>query len=251
MLRSLLLAAALFIPSAALAHFGMVLPPKAMIGKEDGREIPVTIAFTHPFEGIGLALERPEVFVQDPEGTRTDLSGDLADVPLFGEPAYEVNVPLSRPGVYAIAMTPPPYWEPAEDVFIVHYTKTYVAAYGDDTGWDATLDLPTEIVPVSRPFGLWAGNVFQGQVLIDGEPAPFAEVEVEHWNTEGVAAPDELMITQTIKADGAGIFTYAPPASGWWGFAALSEADYTLPQDGAEKAVELGAVIWVHFEPWS
>jgi cobalt/nickel transport protein len=23
-----------------------------------------------------------------------------------------------------------------------------------------------------------------------------------------------------------------------------------LPQDGEEKAVELGAVIWVHFEPW-
>ncbi|MEL7216262.1 MAG: DUF4198 domain-containing protein, partial [Pseudomonadota bacterium] len=71
-------------------------------------------------------------------------------------------------------------------------------------------------------------------------------------NSSGtVAVPDELMITQTVKADADGVFTYAPPSDGWWGFAALNTADYTLPQDGTDKAVELGAVIWVHFEEWT
>jgi hypothetical protein len=111
-------------------------------------------------------------------------------------------------------MEPQPYWEPAEDAFIIHYTKTYVTAYGDDEGWDTELGLKTEIVPLSKPFGLWEHNVFQGIVKMDGEPVPYAEVEVEFFN-DGLAAtaPDELMITQTVKADADGVFTYAPPAA--------------------------------------
>lgn len=86
---------------------------------------------------------------------------------------------------------------------------------------------------------------------LDGEAVPYAEVEVEYYNEDlSAQAPSDLMITQTIKADADGVFTYAAPQAGWWGFAALNTADYTLPQDGEEKAVELGAVIWVHFEEW-
>ena len=60
-----------------------------------------------------------------------------------------------------------------------------------------------------------------------------------------------MCIRDSIKADAAGVFTYAAPSDGWWGFAALNTADYTLPQDGVDKDVELGAVIWVHFEEWT
>ena len=87
---------------------------------------------------------------------------------------------------------------------------------------------------------------------MDGEPVPYAEVEIEHFNQDGSAvAPTDHMITQTIKADADGVFTYVAPAPGWWGFAALNTADYTLAHEGVDKPVELGAVIWVHFEPWS
>ena len=55
------------------------------------------------------------------------------------------------------------------------------------------------------------------------------------------------MITQTIKADGNGVFSCAGPVSGWWGFAALNGADFMLSQDGQKKGGELGAVIWVRF----
>jgi cobalt/nickel transport protein len=148
-------------------------------------------------------------------------------------------------------MTPVPYWEPAEDAFIQHFTKTYVAAYGDDEGWDAVLGLRTEIAPLTKPFGLWAGNVFQGIVQLEGTPVAYAKVEVEFYNEgQTAAAPSELMITQTIKADENGVFTYAAPAPGWWGFAALNTAPETMAFEGEEKAVELGAVIWVRFEPW-
>jgi len=148
-------------------------------------------------------------------------------------------------------MEPEPYWEPAEDCFIVHYTKAVVAAFGDDGGWDTEIGLMTEIVPLSKPFGLYAGNVFQGIVKVNGNPVPYAAVEVEFYNKDGKAeAPTDYMVTQTSKADQNGVFTYSAPKAGWWGFAALNEADFKLKADGEDKAVEIGAVIWVKFHEW-
>jgi len=112
--------------------------------------------------------------------------------------------------------------------------------------------LKTEIIPLSKPFGLYAGNVFQGIVKLDQKPVPYAEVEVEYYNEDGKAkAPTDYMVTQTVKADKNGVFTYAVPKAGWWGFAALNEADYELKlKSGEKKGVELGAVIWVKFHDW-
>ncbi|MGF1525489.1 MAG: DUF4198 domain-containing protein [Candidatus Competibacterales bacterium] len=236
----------------AWAHYGMIIPGDAMVSQEDGRSVELILSFSHPFEEEGMVLERPVAFAVTIGENTSDLLGQLEPTTVMDQPGFRLEYPLERPGTYVFAMEPKPYWEPAEDAFIVHYTKTYVTAYGDDEGWDTELGLKTEIVPLSKPFALWAGNVFQGIVKLDGEPVPYAEVEVEFYNRGAEATvPDELMITQTIKADASGVFTYAPPAAGWWGFAALNTADHTLPHEGEEKAVELGAVIWVHFEPWT
>lgn len=61
--------------------------------------------------------------------------------------------------------------------FIVHFTKVCVNALGLEEGWDKPVGLETEIIPKTRPYGLWTGNVFTGQVLIKGKPA--ADVDVE------------------------------------------------------------------------
>ena len=197
-------------------------------------------------------LETRAAFGNTHEGKTRDDLGSLQSATVMDEQGFTLEYPLDRPGTYIFAMEPEPYWEPAEDAFIIHYTKTYVTAYGDDEGWDTELGLKTEIVPLSKPFGLWEHNVFQGIVKMDGEAVPYAEVEVEFFNQAGDAtAPDELMITQTVKADADGVFTYAPPSDGWWGFAALNTAPATIALDGEDKAAELGAVIWVHFEDWT
>ncbi|MEM7520494.1 MAG: DUF4198 domain-containing protein [Pseudomonadota bacterium] len=244
--------AALISATPVLSHYGMIIPNDPMISQEDGRSVALTMSFSHPFELDGMMLDTPVAFSVTHEGRATDLLGDLQSATVMDEQGYTLDYALDRPGTYIFAMEPKPYWEPAEDAFIIHYTKTYVTAYGDDEGWDTELGLKTEIVPLTKPFGLWEHNVFQGIVKMDGAPVPYAEVEVEFYNQDAQAtAPDELMITQTVKADADGVFTYAPPADGWWGFAALNTADYTLPQDGIEKDVELGAVIWVHFEAWT
>nr|MDJ1018477.1 DUF4198 domain-containing protein [Paracoccaceae bacterium] len=217
----------------AAAHYGMIIPSDPMVSQEDGRSVTLDLSFSHPFELDGMVLETPLAFTVTHEGEETDLLGDLTAAEIMGEPGFTMEFPLSRPGTYVFAMTPEPYWEPAEDAFITHYTKTYVSAFGEDEGWDAELGLKTEIVPLSKPFGLWAGNVFQGIVMLDGAPVPYAEVEVEFYNQDGSASvPSDLMITQTIKADENGVFTYATPAAGWWGFAALNTAEEPMQFEG-------------------
>jgi cobalt/nickel transport protein len=235
----------------ASAHFGMVIPSDTMVMQEDNRTVTVALSFSHPMERVGMELEKPKAFGVSANGRSTDLLGQLKSAKVMDHTAWTVDYAIKRPGVYLFHMEPQPYWEPAEDCFIVHLTKTVVTAFGDDEGWDTELGLKTEIVPLAKPFGLYAGNVFQGIVKMDGKPVPFAEVEVEYYNQDGSAqAPTDYMVTQTIKADGKGIFTYATPASGWWGFAALNSADFTIKHDGQDKAVEMGAVIWVYFHDW-
>jgi cobalt/nickel transport protein len=233
------------------AHFGMVIPSNSMIMQENNRNIRIFLSFSHPFEMKGMELEKPKRFDVIFDGEKSDLLETLKKTQVMEHIAWETDFPVKRPGVYIFSMEPVPYWEPAEDCFIIHYTKTVITAFGDDEGWDAEADLKTEIVPISKPFGLYAGNVFQGVVKLDGKTVPFAEVEIEYFNQDKTAeAPTEYMITQTIKADQNGIFTYAVPAAGWWGFSALNTADFTLKHDGEDKDVELGAVIWVQFHDW-
>jgi len=252
--RYLLLFIALMVTpwTAAVAHFGMVIPSDNMIEAQDKRSVQITLSFSHPMEMVGMALKKPRLFNVYTNGRTYRLRDQLIPITVMGQPGWGMDYKIKRPGVFVFYMEPQPYWEPVEDSFIIHYTKTVVTAFGDDDGWDAELGVKTEIVPLSKPFALYAGNVFQGIVKFNGKPVPSASVEVEFYNRHRLAkAPTDYMITQTIKADKNGIFTYAAPQAGWWGFAALSQADFKLKnKQGQEKAVELGAVLWVHFEKW-
>jgi cobalt/nickel transport protein len=155
---------------------------------------------------------------------------------------------LKQPGDHVFYVVPEPYWEPAEETFIIHYTKVIVNAFGLESGWDAEVGLKTEIIPLTRPYGLYAGNIFQGMVLVDGKPAPFTEVEVEYYNKDGkYSAPAAPFVTQVVKADANGVFSYAMPVAGWWGFAALNQGEDKVVSaaDGKSYPVELGALIWI------
>ncbi|MFO7753011.1 MAG: DUF4198 domain-containing protein [Desulfobacteraceae bacterium] len=237
--------------SAGYSHFGMVIPSDNMVMKDDERSIDLELSFSHPFEGRGMELVKPERFFVVKDGKKESLLDSLESAEVMGEKAWQANYPVKRPGAYTFCMVPEPYWEPAEDCYIIHYTKTVAAAYGLDEGWDAEVGLKTEIVPLTKPYALYENNLFQGVVKLNGEPVPHAEVEVEYYDREGrFEAPSDYMVTQTVKADKNGVFSYAVPGSGWWGFAALSTSGETKVHKGEEKEIELGAVIWVRFEEW-
>jgi cobalt/nickel transport protein len=241
----------LLLSGGAFAHFGMVIPSDSMVMQGDKRTVILNLSFSHPFEMVGMELVKPKEWTVVSNGNKRNLVGSLKKTRVMGHGAWTMNYKINRPGLYTFYMEPEPYWEPAEDCYIIHYTKTVVAAFGEEAGWDEPVGLKTEIIPLSRPFGLYAGNLFQGIVMLDGKPVPHAEVEIEYYNQDRkAAAPTDYMITQVVKADQNGVFTYAAPKAGWWGFAALNTAAEKMKYEGEEKDIELGAVLWVEFQTW-
>lgn len=233
----------------AFAHFGMVIPSKSMVMQGDARDVALEVSFSHPFEMAGMDMERPIKFEMIMNNEKTDLLPALKETKIMGKKGWHMSRKINMPGVYWFHVEPAPYWEPAEECYIIHYTKTVVAAFGDDEGWDAPVGLKTEIIPLTRPFGLYAGNLFQGQVLVDGKPAPGTKVEIEYFNKDKKSsAPNDYFITQVVKADSSGVFTFAVPKAGWWGFAGLNTSDKKIKHDGKEKDVEIGAVLWIEFK---
>ena len=241
----------LFVSSAhdSLAHFGMVIPSEVTVMENERANIELNLKFWHPFENRGMDLAKPAAFDVYFDGESQSLLSSLKEGKEQGKTVWSTPYKITRPGLYAFVMQPQPYWEPEEDCFIVHYTKAYVDAFGDVEGWSEPLGLKAEIVPLSRPSALYAGNVFQGQVLFNGKPVSGAEVEIEWYPGVEMTgqAPNATMVTQTVRADNQGIFTYAAPNSGWWGFAALLEGDYKLKQGDEDKDVEVGAVLCIYF----
>lgn len=232
----------------ALAHFGMIIPSSSMILEQGAAAINLELSFSHPMAMQGMPMAEPKSVAVVSGGKSEDLSQMLRETQIMDQQAWALSYTIKRPGVYQFIMEPAPYWEPTEDCFIIHYTKAYVAAFGEEAGWDEPVGLKTEIVPLIRPFGNYTGNVFRGQVLLDGKPVPGAEVEVEFYNREGrYAPPNDYFVTQVIKADADGVFAYGVPFAGWWGFAALNPAAETLDYEGEAKSVELGAVLWAEF----
>ena len=171
----------------AIAHFGMLIPSDNMVLQGDDRIVHLKASFSHPMEMVGMELMKPKVLSVRANGKKLDLLDNVKQIQVMGQKAWQLDYQIKRPGVYMFYMEPQPYWEPVEDVFIIHYTKTVVAAFGNDEGWDDEIGLETEIVPLSKPFGLYTGNVFQGIVKLNGKSIPFAEVEVEYYNIENTA----------------------------------------------------------------
>jgi cobalt/nickel transport protein len=70
---------------------------------------------------------------------------------------------------------------------------------------------------------------------------------VEYLNEGGrVAVPNDAFVTQVIKADAQGVFSYSMPKAGWWGFAALVPGPEKMKSPtGKMVDVELGGVMWV------
>uniref|UniRef100_UPI00405798DA DUF4198 domain-containing protein n=1 Tax=Candidatus Electronema sp. TaxID=2698783 RepID=UPI00405798DA len=237
--------------SEAFAHFGMVIPTENIITPEK-KSVTVEVSFSHPFEMIGMNMVKPKQFQMISGSDKIDLLPQLKEGKVMEHQAWTADIAIKKPGVYSLVMEPEPYWEPAEDLSIIHYTKTIIAAFGDDQGWDEPVGIATEIVPMTRPFGNYTGNSFSGKVLLNGKPVPGAAVEVELYNKDKrYTAPSDYHVTQVVKADENGVFTFTCPQPGWWGFSALNEADYKLKNPaGEEKGVELGAVLWIYLDEY-
>jgi cobalt/nickel transport protein len=248
--RALLLPLLLALPPLSQAHFQELIPSADIITQENGNQISLSLTFTHPMEGGPIMqMDEPVRFAVIGPAGESDLKESLKAVERDGKRTYRADYRVKEPGDYLFFLEPAAYWEPAEGVMIVHYTKVVVDAFGAEAGWDRDIGLPVEISPLTRPYGLWTGNLFRGVVKRHGQPVPYAKVEVEWRNDGSLKPPADAFITQVVKADANGVFAYAMPRQGWWGFAALLEGEKPMPNPQGESVpVEAGGLIWVHVQ---
>lgn len=248
-------AATVLAGAPAAAHFQMIYAPEAAVEKPT--DVTFKLVFTHPFaNGHTMDMGTPEAFFVQHRGKRTDLTASLKPITWKGAEneagAYEASYKIKRNGDYVFVLEPAPYYEESEDIYIQQITKTILNKGGIPTDWTATIGLPTEIVPLNKPYNVYAGSTFSGVVLSDGKPVPGTEVEIEYIaappDMTANAAPPRTMVRPPESAlvavtDANGTFTFGLPKAGWWGFAALGVGP-DKEHDGKELSQD--AVIWVH-----
>jgi len=234
-ITSLLLGVSIF----AQAHFLTFLPSTDNVTNKKESNINLDISFIHPFERTGMTMEKPEVYLNNKQ---TKLS--LQETSKFEHKAWKSEYNIKMPGVYKFFVEPVPYFESAEEKFISHVPKVVISSFGLEDGWDEPLGLKYEIIPMIKPFALYSGNAFQGKVISDGKAAANVEVEVELYNEFGLKAPSDAHITQVVKTDDNGVFSFTMNHKGWWGFAALIE-EGELQHKGKNYPIENGALMWV------
>ena len=246
--------AALFSASATEAHFQLVYTPEVTIEKPTA--LPFKLVFWHPFEnGHVMDMGRPESFYRVLKGKKTDLMGTLKPIAFQGASnsakAFKSTFKVKRNGDHIFVLTPSPYYEESEDIYIQQITKSLVNKGGVPTGWNEPVGLPTEIVPLNKPYNVLTGSTFSGRVLSGGAPVPGAEIEIEFiaaepdmgTNAAGPATaeppPGGALVAVT---DADGVFTFGIPRDGFWGFAAL---DIGPAKKHQGKPLSQDAVLWV------
>ena len=249
-------AALTLLSSSAFAHFQMVYTPESAL--EKGKTIEMRHVFTHPFaDEHTMDMAGVEEFYVINKEKKKDLKDTLKPIIWKGKhnkgKAFSSSYKARKMGDHIFIMTPTPYYESNEDIYIQQVSKMIVNVAGAPTDWDAELGLKAEIVPLTKPYSIWAGGSFTGIVKSNGKPVPFAEIEVEYINNtpdlkanamgkNKFEAPQDSFVTMGIKANKDGEFTFAIPKSGWWGFCALGVG---IDKEYKGKELSQDAVIWV------
>jgi cobalt/nickel transport protein len=214
-----------------------------------------------------MTMAEPKAFYvvsqrgDDAEPVRTDLTSSLQPIewrgPEGANRAYEAKLAraVTRSlGDYVFVLEPGPYYEANEDKYIQQFTKTMINIGGVPGNWAEPIGLPTEIVPLDKPYANWTGGVFRGVVLADGKPVPNAELEIEYVNyppdleqnrfpvKPEVVFPQDSFGTMGIRTNDRGEFTIGLARAGWWGVCALAVGPDTEHEG---KKLSQDAVLWI------
>lgn len=247
-------AGALLCATPSEAHFQLVYTPQVNVTRAG--DLPFKLIFWHPFEnGPVMDMGAPEEFYVVHKGEKTDLLKTLKPITFTGAEnaasAFDATVPVKRNGDYIIVLTPAPYLEASEDIYIQQVTKSYVNKAGIPTGWEDPVGLPVEIVPMNKPANIMAGSTFTGRVLAEGKPAAGVSVEVEYMAAEPDMAANRPTQPKASPLPGGaivaitderGYFTIGIPKAGFWGLAALRAGP---KKQHKGKPLSHDAVLWI------
>ncbi len=250
-------AVALTLSAASNAHFQLMYTPTSQLEKPT--TLDMKLVFGHPMEnGHVMDMGQPEQFFVMFKDKQTDLLKDLKKITWSGHDnkatAYQVEYKARRNGDYIFGLVPAPYYEGGEDIYIQQITKRYINKGGLPTGWDAPVGLKTEIVPKNKPYQIFAGSTFTGQLLSEGKPKAGVECEIEFINTDidtkantfGQNIYRETPASAIVAVtDEQGMFTFGVPTAGKWGFACLGSGPDT---EFKGKELSQDAVLWIEVQ---
>jgi len=270
------LAVVLMSMSWAQAHYNMLLPDKHSVKK--GEEVKFTYQWGHPFEHQLFDAPKPvDFYVLSPDGKKTELTTKLEEAKAKAGDKKEVTVyrfrfqPSER-GDYIFVLKTPLIWMEEEKEWWQDRVKV-VLHVQTQKGWDATTGEDfMELVPLTRPYGLEPGMVFQAQALgrrewtagsqPDKNPGlkdkdaigninsslPKALVEFERYNASPPKdLPPDEQITRAAKTDTNGLVTCTLTDPGWWCIAAHRDVG-TRERDGKEYPIRQHAIHWVYVD---
>lgn len=230
----------------ASAHFPVLLMDRPWAKKGDA--VLIDYRFGHPFEASYIDVAAPErIGVLPPEGECIVL-GEKVEEMAFGDGAAKARgwrvryVPEER-GDHIVHLTAAPVVHEGKAFIDLVKTVLHVQA---QRGWDASVDHPLEIVPLTRPYGLAPGASFRARVLRAGAPLAGAEVAVERRNVRPPEPlPPDEMITRVEKTDAGGAFAATLDAPGWWVVAVEADAGTKVQIEKESLPAVHRASLWV------
>lgn len=247
------LAVALSLLSAAtaLGHYNMLLPQAASVKR--GESVTLVYQWGHPFEHQLFDAPMPEsLFAVAPDGKKTDLLKTLEKTTQPGAEGKKVTAyrlpftPVQR-GDYLFILHTPPIWMDDDKEFLQDTVKVILHVQAQK-GWDAAAGTALELLPLTRPYGLQPGMVFQAQVLSLSKPVAGTLVEVEHYNaTPPKELPPDEHITRTAKTDPNGVVTCTLTDAGWWCLTTQRDAG-EREFKGKSYPVRQRFTLWVHVD---
>jgi cobalt/nickel transport protein len=242
----------LFAASAG-AHFNMLLPQTASAKK--GEAVTLTYQWGHPFEHQLFDAPHPQsLIVLAPDGKKTELTAKLEKTTRKAGAkevtAYQLRFTPEQRGDYVFVLQTPPIWMEEESEFLQDSVKVVLHVQAQK-GWDNGSGF--EFVPLTRPYGLRPGMVFQARIFarvrarVGYETRALANslVEVERYNA---APPKELPpdehITRTVKTDNNGVVTTTLTEPGWWCLTTV-RAGGAQEKDGKTYPIRQRSTLWV------
>src|SRR5579875_1602969 len=174
--------------ASATAHFNMLLPQKASVKK--GETLIITYQWGHPFEHQLFDAPQPQnLTVLCPDGKRIELTDKLVktthQVSAKEATVYQLRFTPQQRGDYVFVLRTPPIWMEEDGEFLQDTVKTVLHVQAQK-GWDSAIG-DFELVPLTRPYGLRSGMVFQVEMLTDRRDRgsarlPASWVEIERYN---------------------------------------------------------------------
>jgi len=262
----LALAALALLTPDGLAHYHMLLPQSPSARK--GEEVRLVFQWGHPFEHEIFDAMAPEsLLVLAPDGQRTDWTKKLEKIAVPAAKgkqaaAFQLRFTPEARGDYVFMAVAPPVWMEEDGEWWQDVVKVVLHVQAQK-GWDEGVRPEFEWLPLTRPYGLLPGMVFQAQIkgrvqlkkpegdnpipVAPGAIMPLAGslVEVERYNAEPPKnLPPDEQITRRVKTDPNGTVTTTLTDPGWWCLTVTRLAG-TREHEGKPRPLRQRSTLWV------